>query len=115
MDEINGELDKGEEGEKQKEKKDDVDDDVDIYEDLETNEKGSDANCNVIERFNRLFSPKKRMFEDDFEVENADEEEDVGLYDDLNSFENHLAAEEASPHEQNRILKMLFNYILYLF
>lgn len=114
MDEINGELDAGEEGDKQKGKKDDADEDVDIYEDLETNEKGSDANCNVIERFNRLFSPKKRMFEDDFEVENAEEEEDVGLYDDLNSFENHLAAEEASPLEQNRKPKVLFNDIPYV-
>jgi hypothetical protein len=72
------------------------DDDVDIYQDLpdenETMVKESDANFNVIERFNRLLDPKRRKA-DDFDGENASEE-DVDLYDDLNTFENQLVAEE---------------------
>nr|CAH0103974.1 unnamed protein product [Daphnia galeata] len=72
------------------------DDDVDIYQDLpdenETMVKESDANFNVIERFNRLLDPKRRKA-DDFDAENASEE-DVDLYDDLNTFENQLVAEE---------------------
>ena len=72
------------------------DDDVDIYQDLpdenETMVKESDANFNVIERFNRLLDPNRRKA-DDFHAENASEE-DVDLYDDLNTFENQLVAEE---------------------
>ena len=64
-------------------------DDVDIYEDLETAGEKSD----VIERFNRRFSPKKCLYEDQYSDEAASEE-DVGLYDDLNAFEKQLGAEE---------------------
>lgn len=70
------------------------DDDVDIYQDLqeEITIKDSDANSNVIERFNKLFSPRKRM-RADFSAENA-LDEDIDIYDDLNTFENQLVAEE---------------------
>ncbi len=76
-------------------KETEVDDDVDLYGDLEAT--GSDANSNVIDRFNKLFSPKNRIREDDFyDEETGDEEkdDDVGLYDDLNTFEKQLQAEE---------------------
>lgn len=76
-------------------KKDLKDDDVDIYGDLESTSKGLEANSNVIERFNRLFSPKKRFTDEDYQDFSGSGEEDVDLYDDLNTFENHIAAEEA--------------------
>lgn len=62
-----------------------VGEDFDIYGDLETAANGSE----VIERFNRRFSPKKRLYDDHFS-----EEEDFGLYDDLNAVDKQLVAEE---------------------
>jgi len=76
-------------------KETEAEDDVDLYGDLEAT--GPDANSNVIDRFNKLFSPKNRIREDDFyDEETGDEEkdDDVGLYDDLNTFEKQLQAEE---------------------
>lgn len=74
-----------------------AEDDVDLYGDLET--VGSDANNannNVINRFNKMFSPKNRITEDDVGTDDNGEEleDDVGLYDDLNTFEKQLKAEE---------------------
>jgi hypothetical protein len=62
-----------------------------LQEEDETMVKESDANFNVIERFNKLLDPKKRK--DDFYEENASED-DVDLYGDLNTFEKQLVAEE---------------------
>lgn len=72
------------------------DDDVDIYGDLESMPSGSDANSNVIDRFNKLLcSPRNRIREEDvIDSNNEAEEDDVGLYDDLNTFEKQLKAEE---------------------
>ena len=92
MDEVNEELDAVESHQNEDGAKDD---DVDIYGDLEATEKESDANSNVIEKFNKLCDIKNRFLDDDFSVEDAEgEEEDVDLYD-LNTFENHIATEEA--------------------
>jgi len=96
MDDLNEELIGGEEVAHKGDAADD--DDVDIYQDLpdedETMVKESDANFNVIERFNKLLEPKNRR-KGDFYEENASEE-DVDLYDDLNTFEKQLAAEEVT-------------------
>ncbi len=98
MDDLNEELVGGEEASRQGDECEAEDDDVDIYQDLpeegETMVKESDANFNVIERFNKLLEPKKRN-DDDFYEENVSEE-DVDLYDDLNTFEKQLAAEEVT-------------------
>ena len=92
MDEVNEELDAVESHQNEDGAKDD---DVDIYGDLEATEKESDANSNVIEKFNKLCDIKNRFLDEDFSVEDAEgEEEDVDLYD-LNTFENHIATEEA--------------------
>ncbi|KZS21892.1 Uncharacterized protein APZ42_011004 [Daphnia magna] len=93
MDDLNEDADKSAFcGDKRDE--DGEEDDVDIYQDLqeEITIKESDANSNVIERFNKLCSPRKRT-RVDFSAEEASDE-DVDLYGDLNTFENQLVAEE---------------------
>jgi seryl-tRNA synthetase len=106
MDDLNEELVGGEEASRQGDEAED--DDVDIYQDLpeegKTMIKESDANFNVIERFNKLLEPKKRK-DDDFYEENLSEE-DVDLYDDLNTFEKQLAAEEVTI---KNIFKLIHN------
>ena len=112
MDEVNEELDAVESHQNEDGAKDD---DVDIYGDLEATEKESDANSNVIEKFNKLCDIKNRFLDDDFSVEDAEgEEEDVDLYD-LNTFENHIATEEARLNvflNQTQI-ELTIMYIIY--
>ena len=95
----------------------DQDEDIDLYEDLETG--GSDANANsVFGRFSKFASPQKRISEDDVIDGNGDQEEDdVGLYDDLNSFDKQLKADEVNhtmiqptPTKQNVNAHSLENF-----
>lgn len=96
MDDINENFDVVEDGGHQDEEEGEAEDDIDIYEDLDAAAKDSDANSNIIKKFNRLFSPQKKkcVIEEGLPLENETDEEDVGLYDDLNTFESQLAAEE---------------------
>ena len=79
------------------------DGDVDIYGDLESQCRSSDApNSDVIERFYKLLTPKKyhsftefdQDEEEPLEQSDGNDLEDDDLYGDLNMFEKHLAAEE---------------------
>ncbi|KAI9554305.1 hypothetical protein GHT06_019577 [Daphnia sinensis] len=94
MDDLNEDADKSELWRDKRNDGDEEDDDVDIYQDLqeEITTKESDANSNVIERFNKLCSPRKRT-RVDFSAEDPSDE-DIDLYGDLNTFENQLVAEE---------------------
>ncbi|XP_057375522.1 uncharacterized protein LOC130696462 [Daphnia carinata] len=94
MDDLNEEADNSELCCDKRDQGDEEDDDVDIYQDLqeEITIKESDANSNVIERFNKLCSPRKRTCAN-FSAEEASDE-DIDLYGDLNTFENQLVAEE---------------------
>lgn len=111
MDDLNEDADKSAFCDDKRDE-DGEEDDVDIYQDLqeEITIKESDANSNVIERFNKLCSPRKRT-RVDFSAEEASDE-DVDLYGDLNTFENQLVAEEVYPNYSYKCFILVSHLLL---